>query len=154
MTTRARRTKKEIEAGEVAQRGAIEMAEIGGDHTVEKVAYTEFGKEAQELERFMNDTLVIVLAHGQKEDNKYQLPMVNNKNQPIRRGMKQKVKRKYVEVLARARTETFTQVQGRADDRSSLKMVPEMVMKYPFVVVEDPSDIGAEWLRNILDQPM
>ena len=68
------------------------------------------------------------------------------------RGQKQTVKRKFVEVLARARDVTYDQDIGvdRSTGEAVQRMIPRIGLKYPFDVLEDPSPQGRAWLQALL----
>jgi len=104
-------------------------------------------------EVFMNEK-VIILVHESpnEEDLAVVCPMVNGVSQPIVRGYPTPVKRKYVEVLARAKETKYKQIQADANDPSSLKMVPRTVLAYPFAIERDDNPNGRAWLRDIIRQ--
>lgn len=104
-------------------------------------------------EAFMNEMVKIVIERSSNvEDNPIPIPMVGDKAQPIVRGVPTWVKRKYVEVLARSRPTTLTQVVNPTDyERFSL--VPQVGLSYPFRVLEDRNPDGAAWLAQILVDP-
>lgn len=77
---------------------------------------------------------------------------VNGINQYIIRGQEQVIKRKYVEVLARARrvaTKTVTGVQG---DRVVNQVSQHSAVRYPFSVIEDPNPRGRAWLKGLMER--
>lgn len=133
----------------IAQGKEIPLSEIGVGVDIEKVSDVNF-KDVAELEAFMHEILTIVV-HQDRDEGSLDVisPNVGGINQPIVRGVNSKVKRKYVEALARTRTETFIQAQDQAD-LSNIKMVPRAVVTYPFSVINDPNPIGREWLEGIL----
>lgn len=133
----------------IGQGDPLAIGEIGKQQGVEPVA-EDLAMDAIELEKFMNEVLVIVAHHDNQEGALDVInPCVNGINQPIIRGAQQKVKRKYVEVLARARSTKYHQRQMDAGDPSSLLMVPNSKMYYPFTVISDPNPKGREWLEAI-----
>jgi hypothetical protein len=75
---------------------------------------------------------------------------VNGIAQYFVRGYKQKVKRKYVEALARARSYTYAQEVADPRDPSNIRMVERTVLSYPFEILHDPNPKGREWLERIL----
>lgn len=75
----------------------------------------------------------------------------NGVRQNFIRGQVQTVKRKFVEVLARAKS-TGIQTQEYADnvgDRG-VRIIRHSALRYPFSVMSDPSPKGAAWLKGIL----
>lgn len=144
------RKQTDVVSENITQGKPIDMQEIGSPGPIEPVASHMF-KEAAELEAFMQEVLTIVVHPDSKEGSLDVItPNVGGINQPIIRGVNSKVKRKYVEALARGRTETYVQRQTDPSDRASLKMVPRSVVTYPFSVIHDPNDKGREWLEGIL----
>jgi hypothetical protein len=73
-------------------------------------------------------------------------------NQPIIRGRQQKVKRKYVEALARCRVTKYEQQVMDPMRPENIQMVERTALSYPFAVIEDPHPNGRAWLESILDQ--
>ena len=145
--------KKELDVHKdtIGQSTAIPAHEIGKDtRGIEAVAPALF-KVAAELEAFMNDIITIyVHPSGNKEDNPVIVPNVNGINQPIIRGQECKVKRKYVEALARNRVTRYEQKIPDASKPHQYVMAPDTVVAAPFTVRNDPDPRGAEWLRGIL----
>lgn len=102
-----------------------------------------------EEEAFANEMLTIRVATSSL-DSAPVPSSVNGISQYFLRGKKQKVRRKYVEALARARTYSYEQELGDQRDPSSLRMVERMNLSYPFEIIEDPNPKGREWLERIL----
>lgn len=113
----------------------------------------DFGQLAAD-EAFMNE-LVTVMVHSTTDEN--QAPHIivncNGTNQPIVRGVPTKVRRKYVEILARMKETKYTQVTPNpaAPDVSELRA--RHGLAYPFEVIEDPNSRGRAWLSNVLAEP-
>lgn len=76
---------------------------------------------------------------------------VNGVNQPVFRGTPTRIKRKFVEVLARMKQTSYSQ---RATDyinpERSNEMIPRSGLAYPFQVLADRNPKGLPWLRAIL----
>lgn len=126
---------------------SIPMDEIG------KHAGIELASERMlEEEAFSNEMLEIEV-HPSGEEGSLDIitPCVNGINQPIVRGRRATVKRKYVEALARSRTTKYTQELGDFRDPASLRMVEKTVLTYPFVIHHDPNPLGREWIKGILE---
>lgn len=105
-------------------------------------------------EAFMNEKVIVVVHESpNEEDLAVVCPMVNGVGQPIVRGYPTPVKRKYIEVLARAKETKYKQVQADANDPSSLQMIPRTVLAYPFAIERDDNPNGRAWLRDIIRQP-
>jgi len=63
-------------------------------------------------------------------------------------------KRKYVEVLARSRTDNVsTEVIGRETDRPENVTYRSPSMRFPFTIIEDKNPMGREWLAQIMGMP-
>lgn len=113
----------------------------------------DFGQLAAD-ESFMNE-LVTVMVHASTDEN--QAPHIivncNGTNQPIVRGVPTKIRRKYVEILARMKETKYTQVTPNpaAPDVSELRA--RHGLAYPFEVMEDPNSRGRAWLSNVLAEP-
>lgn len=77
---------------------------------------------------------------------------VNGRNQFFVRGQVQKVRRKFVDVLAGAKKTTYQQNNSIDPRTGNVKqeMIPMKALEYPFTVVYDPNPAGPEWLRSRL----
>lgn len=149
-------SKKHIDAhdGKLGKGKTLNLNEVGDPGPIEKVAETEFHKKAIELEAFMNEYITVVV-HSDTNDNAVEMPLVTvgQLNQGFIRGQNQKVKRKYVEALARGRITKYTQKTPDPMRPENIQMEERTALVYPFTVVDDPNPIGREWLENILAQP-
>lgn len=100
-----------------------------------------------------NEDVLTVMVHESTDKNAEPIVEVFNGGiaQRFIRGKEQEVKRKFVEVLARAKMTTYTQ-QAYKDDNGvdSIRQVPHTALRYPFSVVRDPSPRGKDWLKSVL----
>jgi hypothetical protein len=107
------------------------------------------------MEKFMNDILTVVITRtGQPGENPAPTFSCNGTNQTVIRGVKQKIKRKYVEVMARCQETNYEQIQSNPLKPESLVLVPSNSPIYPFQVLNDPHPDGHAWLENIMSQPV
>lgn len=133
----------------------IQGLEISDDEpVVETVAESiDFGKLAAS-EAFMNE-VVTVLVHSTTDEN--QAPHVivncNGMNQPIIRGYPTKIRRKYLEILARMKETKYNQVTRNPAAPDQIDMVARHGLAYPFDLVDDPNPRGRAWLQNVLAEP-
>ena len=143
---------KEIEAGSQYlgdhQTGVIgEIKGTAGIDVVDK----PMPQEAFAMEAFMNEPVTILVNPSQNpEDPKLVQVGVNGIIQFIPRGEPFTVKRKYVEVLARAKRTDFHQT---LDERLGERMNHLQAMhslRYPFSVIEDRNRHGGAWLIAVL----
>ena len=136
----------------IAQADPLSLSEIGKQGGIDPVSENDF---APDLEKFMHEILTII-AHDDNQEGALDVlsPRVNGVAQPIIRGVHQKVKRKYVEVLARSRSTKYNQRQTDAGDPASLLMVPNSKMSCPFTVIHDQNPKGRAWLEGILREKM
>jgi hypothetical protein len=142
--------RREIEAhdGMLPKGQALDLGEVGNPGPVEKIAETDF-----QMERFMEDLLTILVSESTEEGSLPVIcPQVNGLNQPIIRGRQQKVKRKYVEALARCRVTKYEQQVMDPMRPENIQMVERTALSYPFAVIEDPHPNGRAWLESILAQ--
>lgn len=122
------------------------------DSDVETMAGTGDFQKIMSEESFMEEELEITLP-PQKEDSErpYVEVMVNGKRQFMPKGPIIKVRRKYVEVLARMKETEYDQRQTDPTQPDSIQLVPRTRFVHNFVVHYDPrGDIGAAWLRKIM----
>ena len=146
--------RKEFDVAKNVSGPPIELAEISNhEGGIEPTSMNDMFKDSIELEAFMQHKLVILVFDDNSEGAlKIIRPEVNGVAQPIIRGAKTKVKRKYVEVLARGISTKFDQRQQDPSNPASLKMYPMDRTTYPFSVLFDPDPRGPEWLQNILNE--
>ena len=148
------RPPRNTEAFDVGQNDPLTLSEIGDPPPIEKVSESDFSSAAK-LSAFMNEILTVVVADDAGE-NSIEVPCVNvnGLNQAFIRGQVQKVKRKYVEQLARTRVTKYEQKTPDPSKPENIQMVEKTALKYPFTVMFDPSPNGREWLQAILKQPV
>lgn len=121
---------------------------------VETVAESVDFRQLAASEAFMNE-LVTVMVHSTTDEN--QAPHVivncNGTNQPIIRGVPTKIRRKYVEILARMKETKYTQhtPNPAAPDVSELRA--RHGLAYPFDLIDDANPRGRAWLQNVLAEP-
>jgi hypothetical protein len=109
-------------------------------------------KEQAKTLAFMEE-IVAVRVHESENPNAEQLiqTSVNGINQFFIRGEVQKVKRMFVEVLARARPENVTTPEYvDAKGNRATRIVKTHGLKYPFSVISDRNPDGHAWLEGIL----
>jgi len=144
------------EAFEVANGRNMTLGEIGDGKGIEVQSPQDIikMKARADLEEFMNQVLTIeVMKDGTQGAYPVITPNVNGINQPIIRGKVQKVKRKYVEALARSRITNYEQEVPDPSKPDVMDMLDITTPTYPFRVTHDPHPRGSEWLQAILDQP-
>jgi hypothetical protein len=103
------------------------------------------------------DVLTIeVLATDNDLADPLPITWVNGRIQVLPRGVPVQVKRKFVEVLARARPEAiktteFINHEGARD----IRIDRHSALKYPFTVLHDPNakKYGPAWLRKLIAEP-
>jgi hypothetical protein len=132
----------------------VEGIEIRDDQaTIETVgASKDFSKLAGD-EAFMNEPVTITV-HASTDENQppHVIVSVNGINQPIIRGVPTKVKRKYVEVLARMKETRYRQLTPNPAAPDVSEMQARTALAYPFEVSEDSSR-GRSWLAHVLAEP-
>lgn len=147
-----RKQLQNFEATDTASGPTLGLPEIGKGLGIELV--TDF-KGPGDMEIFMDEIVMIyVYPDGQQGSLEVICPTVNGINQPIIRGFEQRVKRKYVEALARSRITNYRQEVADPSRPESIQMKPISALTYPFVVREDRNPKGRAWLEAILAQPM
>lgn len=78
---------------------------------------------------------------------------VNGDTQWLPVGEAVKVKRKYVEVLARSKSDTFITVAPSTSDENPVNLLSRNTsQKYPFSVIKDTNPAGYNWLTKVLSQ--
>ena len=103
-------------------------------------------------EAFMEEE-VTVQVHDTTDPNADPFPVVwvNGVSQYFLRGKEQPVKRKFVEVLARAKKTVFSQEMYKdAAGNDAYRQIPHTALTYPFSVTHDPNSNGHAWLKALL----
>ena len=108
---------------------------------------------------FMEEVLeIVVLPTADKTESKVVEAGCNGQRQFFVRGVRQKVKRKYVEVLARSKPIDYEHRMTKNETTGEVQnsMIPkEAALKYPFEVKYDPSGArGEAWLSKVLADPL
>lgn len=110
--------------------------------------------EAQEL-LFMEEFVEVML--HESTDKNAENPVFtscNGVNQYFDRGSVQRVRRKYVAILASCKEHNITTPEYTAPDGSrAVGIRRTSSLKYPFSVISDPNPRGAPWLRSLLQAP-
>ena len=113
-------------------------------------------KEKLEMLAFMEEEVTVHI-HTTSDKEAAQIFPVGNGGQQVifKRGETKTVKRKFVDVLARAKATTFT--QKRVMDSEGIwqdVQVPHSALMFPFSIVEDRHPRGADWLKYALAAPV
>lgn len=111
-------------------------------------------KDTAKLAAFMEEPVLVVISDTEAQNAEQVIQLaVQGKNQFIFRGTPIWVKRKYLEVLARARPESITtQEFTDASGNRATRILKTMGLKYPFRVLEDKNPDGSRWLETILKE--
>lgn len=150
----ARQKRTEVNDETISQGKVLEVEEfVDPGSGIEQVSELHFTKDAMKLEAFMAEELIIRVAPSTRDDD-YEMPCpnVNGINQPVLRGVPTKVKRYFVEILARSFIETFRQVNAVGNDLTKMHQVPSIKASFPFSVEVDNNPYGREWLNGIMNE--
>ena len=112
-------------------------------------------EDLAELERFMNEpvTLMIDKTTERNAEQIIQL-MCNGISQFIVRGKETVVKRKYLDILARAKVDQIeTEEYVNPKNEKAIRINHEPAHKYPFRVVRDDNPRGYGWLKGVMAEP-
>ena len=123
-----------------------------GDASIEKPDIEIIDGPSLDAAAFMEEP-VKVMVHESTDPNEVPVPYVgvNGRNQFFIRGKEQTVKRKFVEVLARAKLTRYkTEIINDAQGNVRQRMIPATGLRYPFSVVEDKNPNGHAWLKKVL----
>ena len=135
--------------GNLVINDAIEIMPEDGQ-SIESIVTKEFDREVFE-EAFMNEMVTVMVADTTDENvNPMPTPSVNGVMQPIMRGVPTRVKRKYLEVLARCKETKFSQRTANPMEPDRIEMIPRTAFTYPFSVVEDLNPKGGAWLKAVM----
>ncbi len=100
---------------------------------------------------FMNEEVTVMVHEStDKQSNPFPEVWVNGRVQRFVRGNEQRVKRCFVERLARAKLTTFENVKTKNPDGDDVYVYPSHTgLVYPFAVIND-TEKGKAWLKRIL----
>jgi hypothetical protein len=130
----------------------IPTGDTGG---IEPVAQSADFKAVAAEEEFMNEFVTIVVpASNNENDSPHVVVNCNGTNQVIIRGAPVRVRRKYVEILARAKELKYRQETRNPAAPDQISMLQTAALSYPFQVIEDQNRKGAAWLLHILNEPV
>jgi hypothetical protein len=115
------------------------------------------GDKKQFDELAFNEQFVEVMVH-ESTDEKAENPVFtacNGVTQYFLRGETQKVRRKYVAILASCKEHSIKTVEyTQPDGARAMRIERSSSLKYPFSVIYDPAGKkGADWLRSLLQAP-
>lgn len=142
---------------QIGQDTAVDLPTTSGrvkrtDKEIEPVE-GPMGKDFYEELRFMEEPIDVMI-HESTDPAAEMVPEVFHNGVPQRfiRGKVQTVKRKFIEVLARAKKTTFKQeiYADRLTGDAVQRMIPQSALQYPFQIVSDPNPRGPAWLRKVL----
>lgn len=126
------------------------QVELVVDQSIETPASTDFNREMQE-EAFMNEHVTVVLADTTDENAPPHIILsCNGTTQPLMRGVPTRIRRKFVEVLARCKESKYSQRQANPMEPDRIEMVQRTALAYPFEVQEDSNPKGRAWLKAVL----
>lgn len=110
-------------------------------------------RQIVDLEKFMQEPVLVEIPRSSNpNDDPYIQLGVNGIIQPLLRGKKQWIKRKFLEILVRSMPTTLETIE-EMDHRTGNKIVRLIKTageKYPYRVLEDNNANGRRWLNQIL----
>lgn len=151
------RPKKKLDTTEqkVGQEGVAVLPSTGEARIersdIQVVDGPEWKEKAANL-AFMEEP-VTIMVHTTTDKNAIPFVEVWNDGRVQRflRGKEQTVKRKFVEVLARAKADTYLNQEFMDRDGNMNFRYPKTTsLKYPFSVIRDENPSGHDWLKKVL----
>ena len=137
--------KKEVVAG-------IEI--LDDTPTVDPVSQVVDFRELAASEMFMNQMVEVTVHSSTDENQSHHVNLnCNGTNQPIMRGVPTRVRRKYVEILARMKETKYSQVTRNPAAPDQIDMIARHGLAYPFELLSDDNPRGRAWLQNVLAEP-
>lgn len=125
---------------------------VGDDQSIE-LPSKELGTAIAE-EAFMNEMLIVEVAETTNENEAPSIILsVNGITQPVFRGQPTRMRRMFVEVLARCKETKYNQRTKNPNQPDRIELAPRTALAYPFQVIEDPNPKGRTWLRAVLMEP-
>lgn len=114
------------------------------------------GDSKQFDELAFNEEYVEVMVHESTDPNAENpiYTACNGVSQYFYRGQVQRVKRKYVYILASAKEHGISTPEYTAADGSRATGIKKTSsLKYPFSIISDPNPRGPAWLKSVLAAP-
>ena len=114
------------------------------------------GLSAEAQENLFMEEFVEVMVHESTDKNAENpvFTACNGVPQYFSRGQVQRVRRKYVGILASCKEFSIsTPEYTGADGVRAMSIKRTSSLKYPFSVISDPNPRGATWLRSLLQAP-
>lgn len=143
----------ELQAGQtqefiVPATGSIDRSDFKEQFEIQDTP--RFDEKAKHL-AFYEEEVEVFINPGNQNDPQTIQTCVNGINQFFIRGVKQWVKRKFVAILAQAKTEVISTV-GCEDHNGNraTKIQKTYVPTYPFTVVNDKNPDGHVWLERMM----
>lgn len=148
-------TKRKMVESQEQKVGQDGVREFTSDHQLPKsdIEIVDGPVQSKKLDEmaFMNE-MVTVRIHPTTDKNANPFPevWVNGRVQRFVRGEEQKVRRCFVEVLARAKGTTYDNVKAKDPNGEDKYMYPSHTAEvYPFTVIND-TPRGEAWLKAVL----
>jgi hypothetical protein len=124
---------------------------VKSDQTIE-IPTSEFGTAISD-EAFMNEHVLVEVAETTNENEPPSFVLsVNGITQPVFRGVPTKMRRMFLEVLARCKESKYTQHTLNPNEPDRIELRQRTALAYPFQVLEDPNPKGRAWLRAVLSE--
>lgn len=103
---------------------------------------------------FMEEEVTVIIHDSMNDNDEPRVPLgVNGRMIYPFRNVPTKMKRYYVERLARAKPEHVSTHETRdADGNRTMRVDRRRALRYPFSVVEDRNPAGAAWLTQVLNE--
>lgn len=140
---------------QVGQPGVVEMPSDSEPRLVrpsnQQVDGFGFKNKVEEI-AFMNEDVIVTIHPTNDKNQENPVPLGNDGRMIyVPRGVQCQMKRRYVEVLARAKADSFGDQEYVNDDGVRAHRYPKNIaLKYPFSVNEDKNPNGAAWLKKVL----
>lgn len=114
---------------------------------------SEFQEKAEQMMFDQEKILIMVMPSASTYPDHTFLIGVNGTMIAIMRGHEQMVPRNYVEVLLRAKTSTYGNIETRNQLTNELTVInPETKShRYPLQVLRDDNPLGAKWLERVVN---
>jgi hypothetical protein len=138
------------EAGTVYVPPTPEIEVVSG---TTKTAKGKGGLSQQAQDLIFNEEFVEVMLHETTDENAENpvFTACNGVTQYFYRGVPQKVRRKFVAILATCKEHAVSTPEYTAGDGSRAMGIRRVSsLKYPFSVISDPNPRGAAWLKGLL----
>jgi hypothetical protein len=131
--------------------GSIDRNDFRDDF---EIIETPLSQSALDAAAFFEELVEVEISSSDRQGAEPVIQLqCNGVNQFLYRGVPQSIKRKFVEILARAKSENISTPEFMdGNGNRSTRVVKSQGLRYPFRVLRDDNPNGRVWLESVMRQ--